>query len=71
VAKKQARQKKQGRQAIASNVERLTINGQEVWHVRSVKSGRFVSVTTKPSSKRSMAKASELYGRALQRLANR
>ena len=59
------------RQMHSSNVERLTINGQEVWHVRRTESGRIMSVTTKPSSKRSMAKAGELYGRALQRLANR
>ena len=63
--------KKQARKKTASNVERLTVRGQEVWLVRSAKSGRIMSVTTKASSKRSMTKAGELYGRALQRLANR
>jgi hypothetical protein len=64
--------KKIARRTTATNVERLTIKGQDVWLVRSSKSGgRLASITTKPSSKRSMAKAGKLYGRALQRLANR
>jgi hypothetical protein len=63
--------KKKARQTTASNVERMTVRGQEVWLVRSTKSGRIMSVTTKADSKRSMVKAGKLYGRALQRLADR
>jgi hypothetical protein len=59
------------KQMSAAGVERTTVKGREVWHVRSAESGRFLQVITKASSKRSMDKAAVLYGRALKRLADR
>jgi hypothetical protein len=54
-----------------AKVERTIVRGQDVWHVRSEKSGHTTTVTTKPASKLSMEKAKVLYGRALRRLAHR
>lgn len=54
-----------------ANVERVTVKGHDVWHVRDSKTGRFQQVTTKVRSRNSMDKATVKYDRALKRLADR
>jgi hypothetical protein len=56
---------------VAGNVQRTTVKGRTVWRVKSAKSGRVLSVTTKSSSERSMKRTNARYGEALQSLADR
>jgi len=55
----------------AGNVARTEIKGRTVWRVRSAKSGRVLSVTTKSSSERSMKNTNARYREALKSLADR
>ena len=57
--------------AHASNVERTTVKGRTVWRVHSAKSGKVLSLATKASSKRSMERTSDRFGKALKSLADR
>jgi hypothetical protein len=56
-----------GAAKVLTKVER---DGQEVWRVTSA-NGRIRELTTSSSSKKTMDEAVTIYGRALQRLANR
>ena len=61
--------KKQNEQSRRADIEMTTRDNREVWRIAS--NGKIKTITTTASSTAAMDEAMEIYGRALERLANR
>ena len=61
--------KKQNEQSRRADIEMTTRDNREVWRIAS--NGKIKTITTTASSTAAQDEAMEIYGRALERLANR
>ena len=61
--------KKQSEQLRRTDIDMTSRNNREVWRIAS--NGKIKTITTTASSTAAMDEAMEIYGRALERLANR